>query len=495
MRCHKSPREGPVCIRLLRREKRVFCFTVPRRTCTRMSQTEADYSAWSREQLLQRVTSLEQRLRSSNNESHVECKTKAERPFDASRYSTRLIALKFAYLGQHYNGLEFHANNPTPLPTVEEELWKALVKAKLIFGQGSLPNWTDCNFAKCGRTDRGVSAFGQVVSLRVRSGQDELPYSQILNRLLPPSIRILAWCYPPNDFSARFNCKARTYKYFFTNPAFSIDPTELQQCDGITEGGLDIPRMQEAANSFIGLHDFRNFSKLDASKQLTHFSRRIYSTCIEEHAELGHDVKVYSFTLTGSAFLWHQVRHMMAVLFLVGQGREDPSIVRTLLDAHSVSGKPMYEMADDKPLVLWNCTFSSRPRERAETKIESEPWKDEIKWTYVGDQPSSGSRSAKFGPMGLVPSLWTQWQQSKMDEILSNKLLGLVMNQGLPHSTIVTDFRRSDKIYQGGSSYRLVGRYTKILDRNRLQSVETVNERWLAKQRQSDQEIDFDVST
>ena len=33
---------------------------------------------------------------------------------------------------------------------------------------------------------------------------------------------------------------------------------------------------------------------------------------------------MYMFEIEGTAFLWHQVRMMTAVLFLVGSGKEDP---------------------------------------------------------------------------------------------------------------------------------------------------------------------------
>lgn len=40
-------------------------------------------------------------------------------------------------------------------------------------------------------------------------------------------------------------------------------------------------------------------------------------------------------TIEGQAFLWHQVRALMAILFLVGEGKEQPSIVATLLDVQT----------------------------------------------------------------------------------------------------------------------------------------------------------------
>ncbi|KAL8676524.1 MAG: hypothetical protein Q9224_007277, partial [Gallowayella concinna] len=168
---------------------------------------ELDYSQWSSAKLLERVTLLEKELRdqnarsatpppplqaASNTVNRYESlaqerrtsspiskpkRSRSNRHFDSSKYSTRHIALKFAYLGQRYNGLEYHANNNTRHPTIEEEMWKALDKAKLIFPTPNTtlkdgePNWEGCEYSKSGRTDKGVSAFGQVIGIRVRSNR------------------------------------------------------------------------------------------------------------------------------------------------------------------------------------------------------------------------------------------------------------------------------------------------------------------------------------
>ncbi|KAL8992516.1 MAG: hypothetical protein Q9169_007039 [Polycauliona sp. 2 TL-2023] len=147
-----------------------------------------DYTQWSSGKLLQRVTVLEEELRQQTTRYALLAqkrptpstvplakRSRSTRQFDPSKYSTRFIALKFAYLGQRYNGLEHHANNNTRYPTVEEELWRALDKAKLIFPtpnpdlKAVEPNWEGCEYSKAGRTDKGVSAFGQVIGIRVRS--------------------------------------------------------------------------------------------------------------------------------------------------------------------------------------------------------------------------------------------------------------------------------------------------------------------------------------
>ena len=596
-------------------------------------QEPLDLSTWSADQLIARVTFLEQQLK----EQAVKCvypkcsitrctdsvgryssttlspkvpspvrrpkNARVNRVFDPSKYSTRFIALKFAYLGQRYNGLEFHPNNKTPLPTVEEELWKALNKARLVFPTPSPllapdgPNWEGCEYSKCGRTDKGVSAFGQVVGIRVRSNRpvnriqkpasaadvatetgdtsysreldtavlpvdpvtslgedatptassasqsasdealpfhsitDEIPYCQVLNRLLPSDIRMLAWCpAPPADFSARFSCKERRYKYFFTQPAFtpttgSAGLLKNSNEPGLPagrrrEGWLDIDAMREAAHKFIGLHDFRNFCKLDPSKQIDNFERRIFHADIEkidnwqgptgyigtsgfqqyEHSDEApsrhsdDDLEgqfstptIYTFTFHGSAFLWHQVRHMVAILFLVGQGLESPSVIGDLLDISKTPTKPQYEMANDAPLVLWDCIF---PCEGADGR------EDALEWVYVGDcaGQKEGAANAKgdgkFGYGGVVDDLWTVWRGRKMDEVLVGSLLDVVVGQanrdrrdGSETETVgmggtVGKSEGSQKVFQGGDSPRSVGNYVPVMQKQRMESVEIINARY-----------------
>lgn len=65
-----------------------------------------------------------------------------------------------------------------------------------------------------------------MISLTVRSSGDpnnELPYCKMLNRLLPKTIRIIAWSPVIEGFSARFNCGSRTYKYWFPRGDLDID--------------------------------------------------------------------------------------------------------------------------------------------------------------------------------------------------------------------------------------------------------------------------------
>lgn len=91
--------------------------------------------------------------------------------------------------------------------------------------------------------------------------------------------------------------------------------------------------MKIASQFLIGEHDFRNLCKMDVGNGVIKFDRRITDVQIE----VIDDDKTDSYSmirlkLKGQAFLWHQVRCIIAVLFLVGQGKEETTIIQELLD-------------------------------------------------------------------------------------------------------------------------------------------------------------------
>lgn len=406
------------------------------------------YAMWNKERLIQRIIELEngnptqeepsKKRKAAEDASSVvssKSKTKASkkskrvvREFDFSKHNTRFVALKFAYLGWNYNGLAVQ-KEPTKLPTVESILLDAMYTCKLI---PSLVT-QDFKFSRCGRTDKGVSAMSQVISLNVRSNltdaeqldpandKKELNYVSILNQQLPPDIRVAAVAFRlPDDFDARFSCKERHYKYLFDKK------------------GLDIERMREGAKLFEGENDFRNFCKLDGSKQITNYKRNIVSADV-----IPFNDDFYCFDLVGSAFLWHQVRCMMANLFLVGQGLEEPSMITWMLNPETTPQKPIYDMASDIPLMLYDCTFDC-----------------ELEWieANVNDYKSIKFRKA-------VDAL-------RLDYSLKS-CMTQVFEDILPSSEC--DMRGKTRINTGDGIGRVVGRYPKMADRDVMASAESVN--------------------
>nr|DBA18843.1 TPA: hypothetical protein GDO54_014740 [Pyxicephalus adspersus] len=263
-------------------------------------------------------------------------KKRPQRPFDFSAHPKKHVALRLAYLGWNYQGFASQENTSN---TVEEVIFNALTKTRLI------ENRQTSNYHRCGRTDRGVSALGQVISLDLRSaveGKPAVRYAQMLNRVLPADIRVLSWAVVPSTFSARFSCRSRTYRYLFP-------------C-----AQLDVEAMDRAARMLEGTHDFRNLCKMDVANGVVNFIRTVVSARVEPVPELsqeGGPFQLYHLQITGLAFLYHQVRCIMGVLFLIGQGKEEPDVIRELLDVKKNPCKPQYNMAVEFPLVLYDCLF------------------------------------------------------------------------------------------------------------------------------------------
>ncbi|XP_052820835.1 uncharacterized protein LOC128246600 isoform X3 [Mya arenaria] len=274
------------------------------------------------------------------------------RPIDFNKYTMRHVALKIMYLGHDYTG---YAGTEEAEHTIERELFEALIKCKLIESKESA-----C-YSRCGRTDKGVSAFGQVVSLDVRSNllsgvgvkvregmtaherpgdkTTEIRYCHVLNRNLPRDIRVLAWAPIDPDFSARFSCRRRTYKYFFP------------------KGDLNILLMEEAGKKLIGEYDFRNFCKFNVKDGITNYVRKIMEVEVKTLDETDDGFTMCELTIVGRAFLWHQIRSIFSVLFLVGKGKESVEVVDELLNIEKNPRKPQYNMSSDAPLCLYDADF------------------------------------------------------------------------------------------------------------------------------------------
>lgn len=291
-------------------------------------------------------------------------KNYSNREFNFRKYPKRKIAILFLYCGWEYAGL---VCQKTTSNTVEEHLKKALIKTKLI------ESWEECHYSRSGRTDKEVSGFRQVASLvvrstdpngkhvfwpenadaeRVRGPGTELNYVKILNATLPQTIRILAWAPVSLDFSARFHCTQRIYKY------------------GIPVATYDLEAMRDACSRLVGEHDFRNFCHIDRnlSRLKMSYVRTIHSAEISLVANDGSitngDVVEESFykfaelTIKSSGFLWHQIRCIVSLIYEIGRRREKPEIVTDLLDIEKYPRRPAYGLASAKPLYLYDCCYS-----------------------------------------------------------------------------------------------------------------------------------------
>lgn len=257
-----------------------------------------------------------------------------------------------------YDGAGFAGSQSQPgQRTVQEELEKAL---QALFGRNERAMFA-------GRTDKGVHAIGQVVS--VADHRPELSADSIrdaLNAILPDDIAVryierLDW-----QFHARFDARWRAYRYrFWTGQREPLLRTHAWR----VSGRVDVDAMQMACERLIGEQDFAAFASggegvpwSERQKAPRRTVRRVFDAAIVglepwyDELEPG---RLYEFRIVADAFLPRMVRNMVGTLVEIGRGARRPEWVDTLITAQDRRQAGM--TAPPHGLILWRVGYGEEP--------------------------------------------------------------------------------------------------------------------------------------
>jgi len=215
-----------------------------------------------------------------------------------------------AYHGAGFAGWQRQAEQRT----VEGEFRAAL--ARLTDGKLSL--------RAAGRTDAGVHARGQTVSLQLERefAKEQLPLA--LMAYLPSDIAVLRAEPMPAGFDAKSHAIGKRYTYRALARR-ARDPFR----DDVTwhcHKALDVEAMQSAARHLVGEHDYESFR----STHCDAVHARRYLWCVEVVRE---DDDVVRIEVRGNAFCRSMVRVMAGTLISVGRGRIRPDDVKDIVAA------------------------------------------------------------------------------------------------------------------------------------------------------------------
>ena len=194
-----------------------------------------------------------------------------------------------------YDGTPFRGWAAQPgLPTVEAAVREALAET---FSSSA-------GLAVAGRTDTGVHALANVVSVDVEGGPPAERAAQALNARLPDAISVVRAEPAADDFHARFSARSRSYRYrIFTRT--SPSPFEHRRSWWITRR-LDEARLNEAAQLILGEHDFRAFTPTETQHEV--FVR------VVERAEWVRRDDHLDFEITADSYLRHMVRTLVGTM-------------------------------------------------------------------------------------------------------------------------------------------------------------------------------------
>ena len=192
----------------------------------------------------------------------------------------RNLLLTLCYDGRRFHGWQIQQN----AYTVQEALQTALSQ---IIGDGF-------DVKGCSRTDSGVHANMYCVSLKTAA-----------------------------DFHARYSCKSKEYIYKIWHS--EVRSPFLEGYALHYRYPLDAALLNEAAQAYVGRHDFTSFCTLDNREQ----------------GDMTREVKLFSVTRDGDmvtmrveadGFLYNMVRIMVGTLLRIAQGKIPPDGIPAILE-------------------------------------------------------------------------------------------------------------------------------------------------------------------
>jgi len=129
------------------------------------------------------------------------------------RRPKRKVAVLLGYSGTGYRGMQLMPDQPT----IEGDLFQAFVKAGAI-SKANADDPKKSALVRCARTDKGVHAAGNVISLKLIVEDDDIV--QKINSHLPAQIRVWGYERTTGAFSCYAACDSRWYEYLIPTYAF-----------------------------------------------------------------------------------------------------------------------------------------------------------------------------------------------------------------------------------------------------------------------------------
>ncbi|KAK0501386.1 pseudouridine synthase [Armillaria luteobubalina] len=291
------------------------------------------------------------------------------------RLPKRTCALLLGFCGSGYRGMQlYRAQSGRPaVATIEGTLFDALVRAGAISKDNS-DDPVKVNLQRAARTDAGVHAAGNVVSLKMIPfvpGQGDMLTR--INEELPPDIRVWDFVRTKNSFNARLLCDSRKYTYFF--PSYLLIPPKpgsaffrnIEQytstlppsghvpsiCDFWTTldlktlsleeelrhkrswrvDSVHLERLRTTAKRYEGTHNFHNFTVARNPKDGTN---KRYMKVIDVLDPQTHgDTEWIPVVFHGQSFMLHQRKMMFALIMSCRTGTPD-SIINELYSLRRV---------------------------------------------------------------------------------------------------------------------------------------------------------------
>lgn len=255
----------------------------------------------------------EETISGENEQITKKVKLEGENIDDEKKYPKKKVVLLLAYSGKGYYGMQRNAGN-SQFRTIEDELVSALIKSGCI-PENHGDEMKKMSFQRCARTDKGVSAAGQVVSLKLRLIEDII---ENINKHLPAQIRVLGFKRVTQGFNSKNNCDARTYSYMLPTVAFAPKDYDTQKSAAFRLDPETLNRVNWLFSLYKGTHNFHNFTSQKSPQDPS--ARRYITEMSCEEPFLCGESEFAVITVRGQSFMLHQIRKMIGLVIAVIKG-------------------------------------------------------------------------------------------------------------------------------------------------------------------------------
>ena len=220
----------------------------------------------------------------------------------------RNVALRLRYDGSRYHGWQVQKNAVTVAQTLEEALSKVCEEPIRVTG--------------CGRTDAGVHALCYCANFRTDSSIPIERFPLAVNTRLPDDIAVTGAVEVEEGFNAITSCRKKEYIYKILNSRIP-DPF-LSQRVCFWPQKLDMDKISEAADAFVGTHDFRAVRSLGTETKTT--VRTVWWCRAEKEGDM------ITVSVCADGFLYNMCRAMVGTMVYAAYGKLLPGDIPVLLE-------------------------------------------------------------------------------------------------------------------------------------------------------------------
>lgn len=221
----------------------------------------------------------------------------------------RHLLMIVRYRGTNYHGFQVQQNKVTVAQVLQDAV-EQVFKSRLPIKGSS-------------RTDAGVHANAFPVTLHTTSSIPCEALVRAMNVHLPQDVAVLSCREVSPEFHPRYDCVGKRYLYKIWNSP--VKNPFLADLALYHKYPMDVEAMDQAAQGFLGTHDFKAFCSAGSKVEDT--------VRVMTHASVRREGELVTFSITGSGFLYNMVRIMVGTLLEVSRGAIPPQAIPDIIQS------------------------------------------------------------------------------------------------------------------------------------------------------------------